>query len=122
MIVRIWKGQTTPSNAAGYLRHVTSRVFAQLGGIGGYRGGWALRRDTGQVVEFLVVTHWDSWEAIRSFAGDEPDRAVVEPAAQRLLTEFDSFVRHFEVAHDGYTPLDRDVGTPTAEGSSSAKT
>jgi heme-degrading monooxygenase HmoA len=122
MIVRIWRGQTTPVNAAGYLQHVTGLVFTQLRGISGYRGGWALQRDTGENVEFLVITHWESWGAIRAFAGDEPERAVVEPAARRLLAEFDSFVRHFDVAHDGYTPLDWGAGSATGAGSRSAKT
>lgn len=99
MIVRIWKGQTTRENAAAYLRHVTGHVLPALGGIPGYLGGRVLRRETDGRVEFLVLTHWDSWDAIRAFAGDDPEVAVVEPAAREILEEFDSFVRHFEVAY-----------------------
>jgi hypothetical protein len=36
-------------------------------------------------------------EAIRAFAGDEPERAVVEPGARAVLAFFDSTVRHYEV-------------------------
>lgn len=100
MIVRIWKGQTTPDNAAPYLRHVTAHVLPALCGIPGYLGGRVLRRETGGRVEFLVLTHWNSWDAIRAFAGDHPDMAVVEPAARAVLEEFDGFVRHFEVAYE----------------------
>jgi hypothetical protein len=38
--------------------------------------------------------------AIRRFAGDIIDRAVVEPAAKAVLTRFDSRVRHFDVVLD----------------------
>jgi hypothetical protein len=36
-------------------------------------------------------------EAVRRFAGDEPERAVVEPAARAVLSDFDESVRHYEV-------------------------
>jgi heme-degrading monooxygenase HmoA len=58
-----------------------------------------LRRDVEEgVVEFLVITRWDSLDAIRAFAGPTPEVAVVEPAARTLLSDFDDFVRHYELA------------------------
>jgi hypothetical protein len=36
-------------------------------------------------------------DAIRAFAGEEPDLAVVEPEARAILDEFDEKVRHHEV-------------------------
>ena len=50
-------------------------------------------------LEFVAVTLWDSLDSIRKFAGDAIDRAVVEPEARAVLSSFDDFVRHFEVAH-----------------------
>jgi hypothetical protein len=47
----------------------------------------------------VAVTLWDSLDSIRKFAGDAIDRAVVEPEARAVLSSFDDFVRHFEVAH-----------------------
>lgn len=47
--------------------------------------------------EFLVITLWDSMDAIRRFAGEDSERAVVEPEARAVLAEFDDFVRHYEV-------------------------
>jgi heme-degrading monooxygenase HmoA len=48
-------------------------------------------------IEFLVLTLWESMEAIRAFAGDQPELAVVEPEARAALVRFDSTVVHYEV-------------------------
>jgi len=48
-------------------------------------------------IEFVVLTLWESMEAVRRFAGDEPEKAVVEPQAQAVLTSFDNSVTHFEI-------------------------
>jgi heme-degrading monooxygenase HmoA len=48
-------------------------------------------------VEFLVLTLWESMEAIRAFAGDQPERAVVEPEARAALVRFETTVAHYEV-------------------------
>jgi hypothetical protein len=47
--------------------------------------------------EFLVITFWESMGAIRRFAGEDPERAVVEPEARAVLAEFDDVVLHYEV-------------------------
>ncbi|HEY3785354.1 MAG TPA: antibiotic biosynthesis monooxygenase [Steroidobacteraceae bacterium] len=99
MIARTWKGQTTRENAPAYLQHLTGKVLPELRQIHGFRGTRVLRRDLGHRVEFMVITHWESWEAIRAFAGQEPQTAVVAPAARELLAEFDDFVSHFDIAH-----------------------
>jgi heme-degrading monooxygenase HmoA len=100
MIVRLWRGQALPDKADAYLAHVTQAVFPKLLGIPGYLGGRVLRRDAGAHVEFLVMTEWASWDAIRAFAGDHPDIAVVEPEARRVLAAFDESVEHFNVMHE----------------------
>jgi heme-degrading monooxygenase HmoA len=100
MIVRAWKGRTLPESAGAYQAHVTESVFPQLRNIDGYIGGRVLRRRVNAHIEFLVMTEWASWEAIRAFAGDDPNRAVVEPAAREALSDFDRHVEHFEVAFD----------------------
>ena len=48
-------------------------------------------------IEFTVQTVWESLEAVRAFAGDTVDAAVVAPAAKPLFREFDSFVTHYEI-------------------------
>ena len=99
MIVRMWRGQARRANADAYEHFVTTRVFAALPAIEGHRGAYLLKRPIGEEVEFVAVTLWDSLDSIRKFAGDAIDRAVVEPEARAVLSSFDDFVRHFEMAH-----------------------
>ncbi len=98
-VVRVWRGQAEPRNADAYARHVTTRVFPSLKTIAGHRGAYLLRRPISGRVEFLAVTLWDSLEAVKKFAGSDPDVAIVEPEARAVLAEFDEFARHYEVAH-----------------------
>ncbi len=102
MIVRTWQGRTTSENAEAYYRHLVDAVRPALEGIPGHRGALLLRREKepGSGTEFLVLTFWDSMDAVRAFAGPDPGRAVVEPAARAVLVDFDSSVRHYEAALD----------------------
>ena len=97
MIVRTWRGETTASHADHYLQHFNENVLPQLKEIAGYRGAYVLRREPGDRVEFLVMTMWESMAAIRKFAGDKPDQAVVEPEARAVLADFDLTVKHYEL-------------------------
>ena len=99
MIVRMWRGQAEAANADAYERFVTTKVFAGLPAIAGHRGAYLLKRPIGDEVEFIAVTLWESLASIRGFAGDDIDRAVVEPKARAVLSSFDDVVRHFELAH-----------------------
>jgi heme-degrading monooxygenase HmoA/uncharacterized protein YciI len=99
MILRMWKSRTTGDKQGAYVEHATKKVFPSLRTIAGHRGAYLLRRTVDGAVELVVLTLWESMDAIRRFAGAEPDRAVVEPEAQAVLREFDDSVTHFEVVH-----------------------
>ena len=96
-ILRMWKGQATPEKAEKYVQHARKHVFPELRRIEGHRGAYLLRRAMNGAVEFVVLTLWDSMDAVRKFAGAKPQRAVVAPDAQALLSRFDDFVSHYEV-------------------------
>ena len=98
MIGRLWHGWTTPDDASRYEEHLRRETFPSLHGIEGYVDGYVLRRDSGDRVDFAVLTLWESLEAIRVFAGDDYETAVVPPAARRVLGGFDERVEHYEVA------------------------
>ena len=97
MIARCWRGRTSEENAPRYFEHVRSAVLPALKAIPGFVGARIQRRRHPLGVEFLVITDWQSWDAIRAFAGASPDRAVVEPAARALLADYDEQVEHFDV-------------------------
>jgi heme-degrading monooxygenase HmoA len=97
MIVRTWRGYAMAGKAEAYAHHLRQSVFPKLGGIAGHRGAYLLRRESEGRIEFLVLTLWDSMQAVRQFAGSTPEKAVVEPEAQAVLAEFDPTVSHYEV-------------------------
>ena len=97
VILRMWKGQATPEKAEKYVEHATKNVFPELRAIQGHRGAYLLRRAVNGAVEFVVLTLWDSMAAVSKFAGARPEKAVVAPEAQAMLSRFDDFVSHYEV-------------------------
>ena len=99
MIVRLWHGWTTPANADAYDRLLREEIFASIArrAIAGYRGIELLRRDAGGEVEFVTAMRFDSVDAVRAFAGEDYEVAVVPPAARRLLSRFDARSSHYEL-------------------------
>jgi heme-degrading monooxygenase HmoA len=97
MITRMWRARALDHQAAHYEDHFRQEVLPKLQAIKGFHGAQLLKRAHAGQVEFLVLTRWDSLETVRKFAGDHIERAVVDPAAQAALTEFDSVVRHYDV-------------------------
>jgi len=101
MIARLWRGTATVANAPAYRRHFSETVVPELEALPGHRGAWLLQRESGDGVELLALTLWESLDAIRSFAGPDAEAAVVEPAALAVLSEAEPFARHFEIMHGG---------------------
>lgn len=100
MIVRMWRGSAaTGPNADAYEAHVTGKVFPAVLRLDGNVGVRLLKREIDGRIEFLAVTYWATLDAIKAFAGEAIGVAVVEPAAHAVLTEFDDFVSHYEVAY-----------------------
>jgi heme-degrading monooxygenase HmoA len=87
-------------NADAYPRHFRENVVPELRKLAGFLGADLSRRQLGDQIEFLVLTRWQSMDAIRGFAGADTERAVVEPAAIAVLVEFDSAVHHYVVIEE----------------------
>jgi heme-degrading monooxygenase HmoA len=97
MLIRAWRGYAAVTEAQAYPRHLLHSVRPQLEQLAGFRGLYLLRRRSADEIEFLVLTLWDSMEAVRAFAGEKPELAVVEPEARAALLRFDSTVIHYDV-------------------------
>lgn len=97
MISRHWRGLARPERADEYVQHLRTETFPQLARIGGFIDASILRRALEGAVEFLVVTRWDSRDAIEQFTGGDIEIAVVPPAVQDMMLDFDRTVRHYEV-------------------------
>jgi heme-degrading monooxygenase HmoA len=97
MIARHWKGWTEVRSADAYETLLKTRVFPDLKRVAGYRGGYILRSEGGDEVEFVVVNFFESIEAVRLFAGDDYFTPVFEPEARLLLSRVEPIARHYEV-------------------------
>jgi heme-degrading monooxygenase HmoA len=97
MIARHWRGLAKREFADAYVEHLHSETFPQLVQLPGFHDASILRRDVERGVEFLVVTVWKSLDAIRGFAGNDPQSAVVPVKVQQMMIEYDRRARHYEV-------------------------
>lgn len=86
-----------PDRAQDYVRHLRVETFPALRKIRGFVDASILSRPVGTGVEFLVVTRWDSLDAIARFSGADPEAAVLPAKAAAMMIEYDDRARHFEV-------------------------
>jgi len=96
MISRHWRGLAHKVHADAYVDHLRTETFPSIRALPGFQDASILRRDVPEGVEFLVVTRWTSLEAIRAFAGDDPEVAVVPDKVQAMMLDYDRTVRHYE--------------------------
>jgi heme-degrading monooxygenase HmoA len=99
MIARVWHGWTTPENADAYESLLKGEIFPgiQSRRISGFRGIHLFRRELGEEVEFMTLMWFESLAAIRAFAGEDYEVAVVLSKARALLSRFDARSQHYEV-------------------------
>ncbi len=99
MISRVWYGWTSRENADAYEALLRTEIFRSIASrsLPGYRGIHLLRRDVKDEVEFVTIMWFESLDAVKEFAGDNYETAVVPPKARQLLSRFDSHSAHYQV-------------------------
>ena len=99
MIGRIWHGWTKPENADAYENLLRKEIFSGIASknLTGYNGIQLFRRTTENEVEFVTIMWFESIEAIKKFAGEDYETAVVPAKARELLKRFDERSQHYEV-------------------------
>ena len=97
MIARVWWGWTNAENADAYEKLLKEVVYPGLRDLDGYRGGYILRQEGQEEVEFVTVNLFESLEAVKAFAGTDYEAPVFEPEARRLLSRVEPIARHYEV-------------------------
>jgi len=105
MVVRIWHGWTRPERADAYEALLFGEVIPGIRAkhVPGFRSIQVLRRRHvagADEVEFVTIMTFDSWEAVRAFAGNDPERAYVPDAARRVLKRFDERSQHYDVREE----------------------
>ena len=97
MIARFWTAKTSQAQAPVYTDHLKNHVLSTLREVDGYAGARLLERETDGGVEIVVITFWRSLDAVRKFAGDDIEKAVVSDEIVPLLLYYDQRVRHYDV-------------------------
>ena len=103
MIARTWRGAVKREDGDAYAAYMDETGIAGYVATPGNRGAWMLRRDTGELTEFVMFTLWDSLDAVKAFAGEEYETAVFYPEDDRYLVERDLTSTHYEVARHAGT-------------------
>jgi heme-degrading monooxygenase HmoA len=97
MIARIWHGATPAAKADEYLDLMRRIAIPDYRSIRGNKGAYALRRIEGDTAHFLMVTFWESEEAIRAFAGNDITKAKYYDFDKDFLIELELSSTHYEM-------------------------
>jgi heme-degrading monooxygenase HmoA len=97
MISRHWTGLARKERANDYIAHLQNDTFQQIGKLDGFISVSILKRDLSEGVEFLIITEWESLEAIKQFAGANYTTAVVPELVEEMMIKYDENARHYEV-------------------------
>jgi heme-degrading monooxygenase HmoA len=97
VVVRTWRGATRAADADAYVTYMEETGVSALAGTPGNEGVQMWRRVEGDRAEFVVVSWWESREAIVAFAGEDIERAVFYPEDDRYLLERGEVVTHHDV-------------------------
>jgi antibiotic biosynthesis monooxygenase (ABM) superfamily enzyme len=102
MILRIWHGWTIAENADLYEALLRKEIFGGIQDrhIPGFEGIQLLRRKAGDEVEFVTIMRFDSLDAVREFAGEDYEGAVVPEEARAVLSRFDARSQHYELREE----------------------
>ena len=96
MIARVWRGAVRTDDADEYAQYIRDTGFAEYGRTDGNRGAWMLRRDEGGETEFVTLSMWDSRDAIKAFAGEDIEAAVLYAEDEKYLVG-ESTIAHYEI-------------------------
>lgn len=97
MIARIWRGVTRAEHADEYMEYLEATGLGDYRKTPGNQGVQVLRRIADGRAEFVLITFWESWDAIRAFAGEDVETSVYYPEDDAYLLEKEPFVTHYEV-------------------------
>ena len=97
MITRIWRGITLKEKADAYLNYLRETGLKHYSETPGNLGVTVLRRNQGEHCEIVLISHWESMEAVRAFAGENPEKSVYYPEDEHYLLQMEPLVRLYDV-------------------------
>ena len=99
MIARIWQGRTRPGMGRAYYEYLKKTGLKEYRSTEGFQEVYVLTREIGDETEYLLLSLWEDMEAVRRFAGPEPERAVYYPEDDHYFPEEQRTphqVRHYD--------------------------
>jgi heme-degrading monooxygenase HmoA len=99
-IARIWRGRTLAAKADEYQTYLDTSGISRIRATPGNLGVTVLRRNDGGKTEFLVLSVWESVDAIKRFAGEDYQKAVILPRDREYLLEVEPNVLHYEILRE----------------------
>jgi heme-degrading monooxygenase HmoA len=97
MIARIWRGVTREADKDTYFEYRQETGLKEYALRPGNGGVWVFRRVFDGRAEFILISHWESWDAIKAFAGADYEKAVSYPQDEKFLLEMRAKVEHYEI-------------------------
>ena len=103
MIIRLWHGRIAKSNYEAYTKFMQERAAPDYNSVDGNLACYFLRRLDDNVAHFLLITHWESMEAVKAFAGPHPETAKYYPEDDEFLLEKEKTSQLYEVFFEAVT-------------------
>lgn len=100
-IARIWHGRTLTAKADEYEKYLDASGVKTILATDGNHGVEVLRRSDGPQTDFLVISYWESIEAVKKFAGADYQKAVIMPRDREFLVSVEPEVVHYEIVRAG---------------------
>jgi hypothetical protein len=97
MVTRIWHGASPVARSDEYLSLMRTVAIPDYCSTSGNKGAYALRRMEGDTAHFLMITSWESGEAIRAFAEDDISVAKYYDFDRDFPLELEPCSRHYEM-------------------------
>lgn len=97
MIARVWRGITAAEKADAYLAYLKETGLKDYTTTAGNRGATVMRRTQGDHVEIVLLSLWDSMDALRAYTGENPERTVAYPGDEDYLLDTEPLVRHYDI-------------------------
>jgi heme-degrading monooxygenase HmoA len=97
MIARFWRGVTRNSMAREYFEYLKKTGLKEYRSTEGNRGVYVFKRVENDRAVFLLMSLWDSYDAIKKFAGPDFEKAVYYPEDKNFLLELEPNVIHYEI-------------------------
>lgn len=98
VVAREWRGRVAPARADEYYRYLLEGV-TKIRSIAGSLGVEVMRRNEAGAVEYVVISYWESREAIKAYAGQDIEKPRHLPKDRELLLELPTRVLHYDVTY-----------------------